>query len=148
MGESKGGQLPPNVLNYIRGGRIVIIATADEDGRPNSAPFSWVVAVDSQRVRFAANHGIATLENVRRNGYASLTITGPDLHYTFRGSARVIKETVEGLPFSAAAVEVTVEEVKDDSLLGRAENNGDRNRWTERRQVISDSTIIQALLNA
>jgi hypothetical protein len=148
MGENKGGQLPQSVINYIRGGRIVIIATADADGRPNSAPFSWVVAVDTQRVRFAANHGIATLENVRRNGYASLTITAPDLHYTFRGSARVIKENVEAIPFPAAVVEVTVEDVKDDSLIGRVEDNGDRNRWTERRRLVSDSTIIQAVIDA
>lgn len=148
MGEEKGSILPPNVVNYIRGGRIVVVATTDAQGRPNSAPFSWVVAADQQRVRLAVSHGVPTLANIRRGGYASLTITGPDLHYTLRGGARVIKELLPDVPFPLAAVEVTVEEVKDDSLIGPTEEAGARTHWAERRQAVSDSTVIQALLEA
>lgn len=148
MGENKGGVMPPNVINYIRGGRIVIVATVGADGKANSAPFSWVVAIDNRKLRLGANQGVATLENIRNNGSVSLTITGAELHYTIRGNAHVVKENLDDLPFPVAVVEVQVEDVKDDSTLGQPEAEGQRTRWNDRRRVLSDSTIVQALLNA
>ena len=148
MGEVIGKELPPSALNYIRGGRIAIVATADKEGRPNTAPFSWLAAVDSHTVRLGVNQKVETLANIRQNGHVSITITAPDLHITFKGTARVIKDNLPEAPIPTAVVEVAVEHVKDDAIMGRSNEGDERMRWNDRRRVLSDSTIIQALLKA
>jgi nitroimidazol reductase NimA-like FMN-containing flavoprotein (pyridoxamine 5'-phosphate oxidase superfamily) len=146
LGEVIGSELPINAIHYMRGGRIVILSTVDSAGVPNAAPFSWVVAKDSQTIRIGVNTGITTLENIRANKNVCLTITSPDMHITIKGTARVIRDTIEEAPLPTAVVEVLVSEVKDDTVIGRTEDGKDRTRWTERRRLVSDSTIIQALL--
>lgn len=142
------GELPANAINYIRGGRIVIVATVDASGRPNSAPFSWIVAKDSQTLRLGIGLGQATLENIRHSGFVSCSITAPELHLSFRGPARVIREAIPEIPIPTAVVEITVEEVKDDALIGPIDGEAKNIHWTQRRRLISDSTIVQALLDA
>ena len=148
MGEVIGKELPPSALNFIRGGRIAIVATVDKDGIPNTAPFSWLAAVDSHTVRLGINEDVATLDNIRQNGHVSITMTAPDLHITFKGTARVIKDSLPEAPIPTAVVEIAVEHVKDDAIMGRAANGDDRVRWNDRRRLLSDRTVVQALLKA
>ncbi|MHB1005852.1 MAG: pyridoxamine 5'-phosphate oxidase family protein [Chloroflexota bacterium] len=148
MGEVVGKELPPSALHFIRGGRIAIVATADRDGIPNTAPFSWLAALDSHTVRLGVNQDVTTLANIRQNGHVSITITAPELHITFKGTARVIRDNLPEAPIPTAVVEVAVEYVKDDAIMGRTTEGDERVRWTDRRRLLSDSTIIQALLKA
>lgn len=145
MGEVIGTEMPASVLNYIHGGRIVIVATVGADGRPNCAPFSWVLAKDSRTLRLGVNQGVATLQNVRRNGAVAISITAPNLHITLKGTARVIQESIEGAPLPTAVVEVKIEEVKDDAVIGRVVPGQATTRWNDRRRLISDTTILMAL---
>jgi len=148
MGEIIGQEMPSKVLNYLRGGKLVIVATVDPDGRPNSAPFSWVVAPDSRTIRMGINQGVATLHNIKRNGFVSLSIVAPGLFVTIKGSARVVKDAIEEAPLPTAVVEVQVEEVKDDAVIGRVKPGQEATRWTDRRRLLSDSTILGALERA
>lgn len=148
MGEIIGQEMPPKVLNYLRGGRLVVLATVGADGKPNSAPFSWVVAPDSRTIRIGVNKGVATLDNIRRNGFIALSIVSPGLFVTVKGRARVLRDAIEEAPLPTAVVEIRVEEVKDDALIGRAEPGQAGTRWTDRRRLISDSTILAALERA
>lgn len=146
MGEVIGTELPPAVMNFVRGGRIVIVATVDEDGKPNSAPFSWAVARDSKTIRIGINHEISTLHNIRRSGQVSMTISSPDIQVTMKGTAKVVKEMIEEAPLPTAIVEVTIHEVRDDGVIGRPRPGEERVRWMDRRRLLSDTTIISALL--
>ena len=110
--------------------------------------FSWLVAVDSRTVRLGINQEVATLANIRQNGHVSITITAPELHITFKGTARVIKDSLPEAPIPTAVVEVAIEHVKDDAIMGRPIEGEERMRWTDRRRLLSDSTIVQALLKA
>ncbi len=146
MGEVIGNRLPPSVTGFLRGGRIVIVATTDADGLPNSAPFSWIVAKDETTVRIGMVQGATTLENIRRSGRVSMTISSPDIQVTMKGTARVIGEQIEGSPLPTAIVEVKIEEVRDDSVIGHPEPGEGHTRWPDRRRILSDTTIITALL--
>ncbi len=146
MGEIIGNQLPSSVINFLRGGRIVIVATTDANGLPNSAPFSWIVAKDEKTVRIGIHQEGTTLENIRHSGRVSMTISSPDIQMTMKGIARVIGEQIEGSPLPTAIVEVKIEEVRDDSVIGRPQPGEERTRWPDRRRILSDTTIIAALL--
>lgn len=148
MGEIIGPELPASAVNFLRGGKIVVVTTVDREGRPNAAPFSWVVAKDNKTIRLGINQGVATLENIRHRGEVCLSLTGPELHLTVKGTARVVKDTIEDAPIPTAVVEVEVREVKDDAIIGRTRPGEERTRWTQRRRLLSDSTIISALLQA
>lgn len=145
MGELMGREMPPKVLNYLRGGRLVIVATVGPDGRPNSAPFSWVLALDSRTIRMGVNQGVATLHNVKHNGFIALSIVAADLFVTIKGTARVVRDAIEEAPLPTAVVEVQVEEVKDDAVIGRVKPGQEGTRWTDRRRLLSDTTILAAL---
>ena len=48
-----GNELPDRALNYLQVGRLVIMATVDERGKPDTAPMSWVIALDRHTIRIA-----------------------------------------------------------------------------------------------
>ena len=62
------------------------------------------------------------------------------------GRARVVTEGIEEVPFPMAMVEVFVEEVKDDSVIGRGAE-GEPIRWEDRRRSVSDIRVENALRN-
>lgn len=145
MGQILGNELPATVVSYIRGGRIVIVSTVNADGTPNAAPFAWVVAKDKTALRLAISHGVATLENIKRTGVACLSVSSPDIQVTIKGRARVIRDRIDAA-IPASVVEVTVEEVKNNSLIGGEQTEIEVTRWPERRRLVSDVTIVNALL--
>ncbi len=147
MSQTIGSELPQNVERYLRGGRLVIIASVTSDGWPNTAPFSWVVAKSPKVIRIGVNNEIQTLENIRNNGRLMICIATDGITMSIRGTARILKESMDSVPFTTAMVEMTVEEVKDDSVLGRVDEGEEPKKWKERRMSVSDSTVIAELLS-
>ncbi|MCL4466672.1 MAG: pyridoxamine 5'-phosphate oxidase family protein [Chloroflexi bacterium] len=145
MGEIVGPEMPIKLVNFLRGGRLAIVATVGPDGKANSAPFSWVLVVDKRTLRLGVNQGVATLANIRHNGSVSVSVVGPNLFVTVKGKARVIKESLAEAQLPTAVVEIAVEEVKDDAIIGRVEPGQTPTRWTDRRRLVSDSTVLAAL---
>ncbi|MHB1416389.1 MAG: pyridoxamine 5'-phosphate oxidase family protein [Chloroflexota bacterium] len=148
MGEVIGNELPAVVISHLRGGTVVFVATVGEDGMPNSAPFSWVVAKDSRTVRLGVNRGVATLHNIRHNGRVSISLMAGGHSVTMKGTGTVIKDNIEAAPLPTAVVEIRLHEVKDDAVIGRVDADHAPTRWTDRRRLLSDSTILAALRDA
>ena len=110
--------MPPRLVQFILGGEICIVATVDEDGRPNTTLMTWVVARNPQTIAMAVDVRSRTLKNVRANGHAALEVLGDDLCYGLRGTAIIEKETMTSAPFPCALVAVKIEDVRDHGAAG------------------------------
>ena len=148
MGRIVGKQLPDVLIHRLRhaGSRPVTVATVDEQGRPNSAPISWIVARDARTLRIAVTHNTETLCNLRQNGHVCITVLGSGIAMTVTGRGKVVKETMESVPFPTAIIEIDVEGVKDDGELRTGPSESDDVAWSKRRASMSDARVQSELL--
>jgi hypothetical protein len=142
-----GNELPDRAMTYLQVGRLVILATVDERGWPDCAPISWIAALDRRTLRFAVSPQVSTYRNILKNDRVMFELIGGAMTLGISGTARVLAESMPDVPFPMAMVEVIVEEVKDDSIIGRGVE-GEPVRWEERRRSVSDLRVEQALRDA
>ena len=141
-----GNELPDRAMKYLQVGRLVILSTVDERGWPDSAPISWITALDRRILRFAVSPEVSTYRNILRNDRVMFELLGGAMTLGISGTARVLTESIPDVPFPMAMVEVLIEEVKDDSIIGRGVE-GEPVRWEDRRRTVSDIRVEQALRN-
>jgi len=141
-----GNELPERAMKYLQVGRLVVMATVDERGWPDTAPISWIAAVDSRTLRLAISQEVATFRNIQRNENVMLSLLGAAMTLGIRGRARIVSETIDDIPLPMAMVEVIVDEVKDDSVIGRGLEE-ELVRWEDRRRAVSDIRVAHALRN-
>ena len=127
-------------------GRLVIMATIDERGWPDTAPISWITALDKRTLRLAVSREVATYRNMVRNENVMLTLLGGGMTLGIRGRARIVSETMDEISLPMAMAEVIVDEVKDDSVIGRGLED-EIIKWEDRRREVSDISVQQALRN-
>lgn len=128
MSRDLGSELPAQALEALAGGRLVVVATVDEDGWPYTMVMNWAAARDASTVRLSLDNRTRTLANIRRNGRVMLEVLADGVIVGVRGSARIIQENMAHAPIPSAMVEVTVEHVKDD-LIDGVEFSGPSFRW-------------------
>lgn len=105
-------------LEYLQQGLPVVIITLGGDGWPH-AVMAWGLALSRERVRFTVDSGTATLQNLQREGKATLYVIGGDhLIFSVKGTARQVSDRVRAAPFHMAMWEMFVREVKDQSWPG------------------------------
>lgn len=111
-------EMPDELVRYLAGGKLVVVATVDEEGWPYTMVMNWAVAKDASTLRLCMDHRTKSLANVRANGRVMLEVIGDGLIYGVRGTASVVRETMERAPVPSAMVEVGVELVKRDLPAG------------------------------
>jgi hypothetical protein len=108
-------RVPAPLVSVLAEGRPALLLTVGADGYPGSA-FTWVVALDDRTLRFVADLGTATLANLEREGRASLQVLAPNgLVFLIKGRCAEVKARLTSAAFPAAAMELRVVEVKDQS---------------------------------
>lgn len=109
------GEMPPDLVEFLAGGRLVVAATIDADG---GAPYTMVMnsamALDARTIRFCIDRRTHSLKNIESDGRVMFEIIGDGFIYGVRGMARVLIEQMERAPVPSAMVEVAVESVKRD----------------------------------
>jgi uncharacterized pyridoxamine 5'-phosphate oxidase family protein len=106
------------VLQQERFGLTSVVATTDEDGRPHTAPFGSVRALDARRLRFGCGRNHGTYANLRRDPRVTVCVLAPpDVAVSISGRARVVKERMDTLA-DDVVIEIEVEGVKNDMLTG------------------------------
>ena len=68
--------LPEKLVGYLRPGAPALLLTAGADGYATSA-YTWALALDARRLRFAVDVGGSSMSNLQRTGLASLQVIGP-----------------------------------------------------------------------
>lgn len=93
----------------------VILSTVTAEGFPHAMPVHLMVATDNKTIKLALMKMHKTTENIKQNSSAFISvIEGPDIAISIKGSARVVKEPMEGNA-AMSMVEFIVEEVKSDT---------------------------------
>lgn len=118
MTEPLSTTLTPELVALLAKERLVLLATVDETGAPNVSAISWVHAPDARRVRFAVANRSRIVENVRKNSRVALAVFAQESILSISGEARIVQETMDGVPLKLALVEVAVSEVRDVMFYG------------------------------
>jgi hypothetical protein len=120
--------MPPDLVRYLAGGKLVVAATIDREGAPYTMVMNSVVALDSRTIRFSLDHRTQSLRNLRGNDAMMLEVIGDGAIYGVRGTARIVREKMDHAPVPSAMVEVAVELVKIDLPPG-VETDAPAFRW-------------------
>ena len=112
-------QMPEKLVACLRPGAPGLLLTSGADDYATSA-FTWIVALDASRVRFAVDEGGSTLANLQRGGQASLQVIGQgDISFLVKGRARLLKPQLDGAaPYVIQLWEMEVVGAKDQSWPG------------------------------
>lgn len=116
-------QMPEKLVAYLRPGAPGLLLTAGADGFATSA-YTWIVALDAGRARFAVDEGGSTLANLQRSGQASLQVIGQgEITFLVKGRARALKPRLEAAaPYVIQLWEMDVIGAKDQSWPGVSTN--------------------------
>jgi len=106
--------MPPELVEFLAGGRLVVDATVDGDGLPYTLVMNSAVALDARTIRFALDRRTHTLKNLESHPAMMFEIVGDGFIFGVRGVARVLRDQMEHAPTPSALVEVSVELVKRD----------------------------------
>ncbi|HMM53989.1 MAG TPA: pyridoxamine 5'-phosphate oxidase family protein [Candidatus Desulfobacillus sp.] len=112
-------RLPEKLVAYLRPGAPGLLLTAGADGYATSA-YTWMIALDDQRARFAVDEGGSTMANLQRSGQASLQVIGQgDISFIIKGRARQLKPKLDAAaPYVIQLWEMEVAGAKDQSWPG------------------------------
>jgi len=111
--------MPEKLVTYLRPGAPALLLTAGTDGYPSSA-YTWAVALDAKRVRFAVDAGGTALVNLKNSGLAGLHVIGPNnLAFLVKGKAVKLKDRLAAVsPNEMLLYEMTVIGARDQSFPG------------------------------
>jgi len=114
-------ELPPDVFAALHKPNrainpVTIVATVDSDGRPRTAPFGSLRAITPRLLRLACANYHDTYVNLCRDGQVSVAVLAPpNIAVSIRGRARIVKGQMD-IAKQLVAVEIDIEEVKDDMM--------------------------------
>ena len=127
MSQLLGKELTEELLHRLKGDsskrdKAIVIVTVDESGwaHPCMLSYSEVVAKDRSTIDLAVGKTSTTAKNLRRTGKITLLITDSDLNYYVKGTARQVKESMEGVSFMSlfrVAVEHLLEDLEPDAVI-------------------------------
>ncbi len=112
-------QMPEKLVAHLRPGAPGLLLTAGADGYATSA-YTWIVALDDKRLRFAVDEGGSTMGNLQRSGQASLQVIGQgEITFIVKGRARQLKPRLDAaMPYVIQLWEMEVAGAKDQSWPG------------------------------
>ena len=113
--------MPEKLVACLRPGAPGLLLTSGADGYATSA-YTWILALDAGRARFAVDEGGSTMSNLERGGQATLQVIGQgDISFIVKGRARRIKEKLDGAaPYVIQLWELEVAGAKNQSWPGVA----------------------------
>ena len=119
MKQPAPSELRPALLNALRRGTSVVLATVSADDTPSTAFCSWVVSVDPDTIALALDSRSTAHRNIvagRRQ--VALEVLADNLILSVRGEARIVKEQLRSVPFPCALVTVSIADVRDHGVSG------------------------------
>lgn len=111
-------ELPKEMLDYLEGERLVLLATVDPAGAPNVSAISWVKAKDVNTIRFSVASNSRIVENLKNNKQTVFTVQGLHSVYTIQGTSDILEEAMEGVPMKLAKIETKISKVRNSMFWG------------------------------
>ncbi len=122
MSQFLGKELTTELFERLKGmdvgskaGKAIVIVTVDDQGWAHPAMLSYyeVVAKDRSRIDLAIGKTSTTAKNLRGTGKITLLVTDSGVNCYLKGSAREIRESMEGVSFMSL-FRVELEKVLED----------------------------------
>jgi len=108
------------VLNTaLQRGAAVVLATVSADGTPSTAFCSWVVSLSNDQIAVALDSRSTGHRNIRAGSTAvALEVLAEGVLVSVRGTAAIVKEQLQSVPFPCSLVTVSIAEVRDHAVPG------------------------------
>lgn len=111
--------LTDTLVSRLQRETLVLLNTIDaETGAPTMNAISWVYALDGKTIRFALDGRSRLIANIKANPNVTLSFFAGNQFLAVYGTARVVTEKMEDVPFKLACIEVDVREVRDAMFYG------------------------------
>lgn len=111
--------LPEQLVQALQKEPLVLLSTIDaESGSPSTSAISWVFAADPTRLRFAVDQRSRILTNIRNNPLVNVAFFAEGSVHAVYGSATVVTDALEGVPFKLACVDIAIDAVRDAMFYG------------------------------
>lgn len=143
MSQLVGSELTFELFDRLKGeavnvheGKVIVIATVDEQGWAHPAMLSYyeIVAKDREHIDVATGRTSTTGKNLRRTGKITLIVTDKGVNYYIKGEARELQEQLAGVPFMSL-FRVTVKHLLEDQEPGAEMTGGITFSRPEKREV-------------
>lgn len=111
--------LSEQLFSRLQKENLVLLATIDaETGSPSVSAISWVYAVSPTQVRFAIDQRSRIVANVKSHPQVTLTVFGEGTVNALYGTASVVTDALDGVPFKLTCIDVHLEAVRDAMFYG------------------------------
>jgi hypothetical protein len=98
---------------------LVLLSTVDaETGSPHTTAVSWLYAAQPDRLRFAIDQRSRIIENLRQNQLVNVTAFADGTVHAIYGTARIVTDALEGVPFKLACVDINISAVRNAMFYG------------------------------
>jgi hypothetical protein len=98
---------------------IVLLSTIDaETGAPSTTAVSWLYATEPGIIRFAIDQRSRIIANIRNNALVNVTVFAEGTVHAIYGSAHIIVDALEAVPFKLACVDISISAVRDAMFYG------------------------------
>ncbi|MEZ0324166.1 MAG: pyridoxamine 5'-phosphate oxidase family protein [Hydrogenothermaceae bacterium] len=109
--------LSDNIMAVLKDLTPAVVGTVAGDS-PYLAFVSWLIAKDEKTLRLALSSNSKTVENIKVNPKIAVSVFGPEIASTIYGTAKIVKDRIEDIPFGVSVVEIKIENVVDNLFPG------------------------------
>ncbi|NPA32570.1 MAG: pyridoxamine 5'-phosphate oxidase [Aquificae bacterium] len=111
--------LPKDLIDLMRNLNVFPVVISTHDGDDLHITFiTWVYPSDERTLRIALSSDSKTAQNIRKNGKVAIQVFAPDRALSCYGSAREVKERIEGISFPVSVFEVEITSVENALFPG------------------------------
>ncbi|ASS75893.1 hypothetical protein CIG75_13625 [Tumebacillus algifaecis] len=136
MAEQATNQLSEDLVNFLQGEQIVLLASIDaENGSPNILCISWLLATGPTTLRLAIDGRSKLLQNIAKNDLVTVTVLGLGTATAITGRAKQYIDKLAGVSLNMAGVEISIDAVRDVMFYGGKLTN----------QLVADKTYDKTL---
>jgi hypothetical protein len=107
------------LFTALQNDSLVLLSTIDaETGAPSTTAVSWIYATEPGRLRFAVDQRSRIVANIRNNALVNVTVFAEGSVHAIYGSAQIIVDALEAVPFKLTCVDIVISAVRDAMFYG------------------------------
>lgn len=107
------------LMSQLENEKLVILSTTDaETGGPVTSAISWIYAPNETTLRFAVDGRSRIIANVKTQRHVNVCLFAEGTVNAIYGKARMVTDSLEGVPFQLACIDVEVESIRDAMFYG------------------------------
>ncbi|ALS21345.1 pyridoxamine 5'-phosphate oxidase family protein [Paenibacillus naphthalenovorans] len=111
--------LSEQLFDALQKESFALLSTIDhETGAPAMNAISWLYAKDEKTIRFAVDQRSRIGTNLKKQPLVNLTFIGAGSVHAVYGTARLVAEALDGVPFKLACYDIDISAVRDAMFYG------------------------------